>query len=219
MTPVFVSDRTFPKTRVDARKLLQEKGLNYYNPMLWLIDSEYRYSGDSLLLKSEDFYNNLKQIDDSKNIYRHILYVMQNLGKRNSFKINNIEVNDTNRTLIIKIYLNQYKLVESTYYNKLKKTAGRKKIEVPYIQIKEVENLYANHIIDYKEAMERLNIKSESTFYRRLREYRNSKNSSFLKTESKSDKNRGYNKTIIIKREESKTMLIKFSVENYKNFK
>lgn len=172
MVPVFISERTFPSTRVEAKKLLREKGLNYYNPMLWLIDSEYKYSGDSLLLKSESFFENLKIINDSKNIYRHILHVLQSIGRRKRFLIGDLEVNNDNRELVTKLYLNQYRKVESSYYNNPKKPLGRNKIEIPFVQMKEVVNLYEHQIITLEEAMERLNIKSESTFYRRLREYR-----------------------------------------------
>lgn len=173
LTPVFVSDRTFPKSRVEARKLLKESNLDYYSPILWLMDSDYTYTGDSLLLKSDTFFNELDKIKESKNIYRHILYVLQNLGSREEFKIGDILVNDTNRKLLIQIYMNQYKLIEDTYYKKLRKNPGRKKNKVSIILMKEVVFLYEKKIISLQEAMERIDVKSEATFYRRLREYRN----------------------------------------------
>lgn len=175
MIPIFVSDRTFPRSRVEARTLLKEKNINYYNPLLWLVDSNYRYTGDSLIVKSEDFFNNLNLYGDSKNIYRHILYVLQNLGKRNTFTLGGLKVNKENRKNVLQIYLYQYSLVEKTYYKKIAKTSGRHKIEVPTLLMKEVVSLYENKIISLEEAMRRLNISSESTFYRRLREYRDKK--------------------------------------------
>jgi len=172
MIPIFISDRTFPKSRVEARSLLNQKNINYYNPLLWLIDSDYRYTGDNLLVKSENFFNNIKKIENSKNIYRHILYVLQNLGNRNTFKLRKLEVNEKNRKEILQIYLYQYSLVEKSYYKQISKSAGRHKIEVPTLLMKEIVSLYENKIITIQEAMSRLNINSESTFYRRLKEYR-----------------------------------------------
>ena len=174
LTPVFVSDRTFPRSRVEARKLLKEKKLNFYSQMLWLIDSEYTYTGDNLLLKSEEFFSKLVRIKESKNIYRHILHVIQNLGSRSKFNIGDIIVNDSNRMVLIQTYLYQYKLVEKTYYEKLSKNIGRRKIEIPIVLMKEVVFLYEKNIINLKEAMDRTGIKSETTFYRRLKEYRDS---------------------------------------------
>ncbi len=174
LIPVFISDRTFPSSRVEARKLLKEKNLNFYSPILWLMDSKYTYTGDDLLFKSQDYFDNLKKLIDSKNIYRHIIYVLQNLGLRNEFYIGNVLVTDTNRTFVTKMYLHQYKIVEKSYYDKLKRNKGRHKKEVPSILMKEVVSLYENKIISLEEAMTRLEIKSEATFYRRLKEYRES---------------------------------------------
>ncbi len=173
LTPIFISNRTFPRSRVEARKLLKERNLNYYSPMLWLMDSDYTYTGDSLLLKSQNFFDQLTEIKESKNIYRHILYVLQNLGNRSNFKIGDILVNNLNRAIMIKMYMYQYKLVEHTYYQKLSKNVGRSKIEISIVLMKEVIFLYEKKIITLNEAMTRLGIKSESTFYRRLKEYRN----------------------------------------------
>jgi len=172
MVPIFISDRTFPKTRVEANSLLNDKNINYYNPLLWLIDSNYRYTGDKLLVKSEKFYNNMKRIKNSKNIYRHILYVLQNLGNRNTLNLKGLLINELNRKDILKVYLYQYSIVEETYYKKIAKSAGRHKKEVPLLLMKEIVSLYENKIITKSEAMERLSISSESTFYRRLKEYR-----------------------------------------------
>ncbi|MFK5883864.1 MAG: hypothetical protein QM489_05910 [Candidatus Izemoplasma sp.] len=172
LVPIFISDRTFPKSRIEARKLLKERNLNYYSPMLWLMDSSYTYTGDSLLLKSEEFYKNLVDIKDSKNIYRHILYALQKLGTRNAFSIDNLVVDDENRTILLQVYMNQYKLVEHTYYSKLKGNTGRSKTKIPIVLMKEVVFLYEKKIISLKEAMERIDVKSESTFFRRLKEYR-----------------------------------------------
>lgn len=171
--PIFVSDRTFPKSRVEARKLLSEKNLSYYNPLLWLTDSVYTYTGDKLLLKSEAFFEEQKAIENSKNIYRHILYTLQNIGRRRDFALGKLALNVSNREDILKIYLYQYSLVQSTYYKQIAKSAGRHKIEVSSIVMKEVVSLYDNKIISVKEAMKRLSLNSESTFYRRLKEYRN----------------------------------------------
>lgn len=172
LIPIFISDRTFPRSRVEAMKLLKERNLNYYSPILWLMDSNYTYTGDSLLLKSDKFFDELEAIKESKNIYRHILYVLQNLGLRKKFNIGDIVVNDSNRAFLIKIYMNEYKLIKETYYKKLNRNTGRSKTNIPIVLMKEVVFLYEKKIISTKEAMDRIGVKSESTFFRRLKEYR-----------------------------------------------
>jgi len=171
-TPTFISERSFPKSRVEGAKLLKDKNIGYYNPFAWLLDSTYTYSGDKLSLKSEDFLRNVKNISDSKNIYRHILFALQHLGTRTEFQIGDLKISEENRTTVIKSYLYQFYLVESTYYQKIGQSAGRHKITVSIPLMREVASLYGKKIITVEEAMKRLDISSESTFYRRLREYK-----------------------------------------------
>lgn len=173
MIPIFVSDRTFPRSRVEARELLKDRNINYYNPLLWLIDSKYTYTGDKFLVKSEEFFNKLEAVKDSRNIYRHIIYSLQRLGRRHDFSLGTLNVDEKNRRDILQTYLYQYSLVEKTYYKKIAKNAGRPKKAVPSLLMKEIVSLYENKIISLENAMKRLSISSESTFYRRLREYRN----------------------------------------------
>ena len=154
LTPIFISDRTFPKSRVEAIKLLKERNLNFYSPILWLLDSSYTYTGDSLLLKSDKFFDELERIKESKNIYRHILYVLQNLGLRNKFNMGDVFVDCSDRGLLIKIYMNEYELIKETYYKKLKGNKGRSKAKVSIVLMKEVVFLYEKKIISLKEAME-----------------------------------------------------------------
>lgn len=172
LTPVFITDRTFPKNRVDARKLLKERNLDYYDPMAWLTDSPYTYTGDDLSLKSEDFYAKLDRIQDSTNLHIHILHVLQRLGCREDFRIGDIVADAANRTTLIRIYLHQYRMIEATYYAKIAAKAGRKRIVTPIVLLAEIVHLYENRVIGVEEAMRRLNLTSKSTFYRRLREYR-----------------------------------------------
>ena len=83
-------------------------------------------------------------------------------------------VNENNRKEILQVYLYQYSLVERTYYKQIAKSSGRHKLIVPILLMKEIVSLYENKIITTEEAMKRLDITSKSTFYRRLREYRES---------------------------------------------
>lgn len=53
-----------------------------------------------------------------------------------------------------------------------KKYKGRKKIEISAVMMEEICRGLDNGTIGVKEAMERLHLTSQSTFYRRLREYR-----------------------------------------------
>lgn len=50
-TPVFISERTPAENREDVRKLLDDAGMDYLNPLEWLIRTDTRYGGDSLFVR------------------------------------------------------------------------------------------------------------------------------------------------------------------------
>lgn len=50
-TPVFISERTPAENREDVRKLLDDAGMDYLNPLEWLIRTDTRYGGDNLFVR------------------------------------------------------------------------------------------------------------------------------------------------------------------------
>lgn len=50
-TPVFISERTPAENREDVRKLLDDAGMDYLNPLEWLMRTDTRYGGDSLFVR------------------------------------------------------------------------------------------------------------------------------------------------------------------------
>ena len=51
--PSFIVQRTPPKNRVDMMELMEDVGLNYYDPFEWLIRTTSKASQDNLILEEK----------------------------------------------------------------------------------------------------------------------------------------------------------------------
>lgn len=175
ITPTFVSERIVPKNRVNLFEELKEQNFDYHQPFLLLLDSKRTYGGDKLSLKSDSFYSK-KRIDlaESSDVYKTIPWTLKQLAARVPFKIGSIDVNETNRCLLIKNYLFLFSSVSKYYDEKSKGNIGRKKQEVSFVTLKEIRNQYRHGIITIDEAIKRSGLGSRSTFYRRIRELEDS---------------------------------------------
>lgn len=168
--PTFISERVIPENRFYLNEDNTLSKYNYYNPFEILLDSPMSYSGDNLFLKSDNFFKidqNLNKLD----LYKTITQMLKLLASREDFSIKNLTINESNRTLLIKNYLFLYEKVKK-YYSE-KSLRGRKKIETSEILLKELKRLHQLKIISLEEAIRRSNLKSKSTFYRRLKELDN----------------------------------------------
>jgi hypothetical protein len=167
-TPAFIHDRTFPQNRENKFKYLKERGFTYYNKLEYLIDSPYRYTGDSLLVKSDSFFEQLF-VKTSSNITK-VIRELQVLGARINYNNGILEVNSSNRGIIIKTLLDIYKdsMLKS---NVIRKTnPGRKRIPLDMNYLSQVAKQYQNKEISLKLALSLLGNITEATFYRRLKE-------------------------------------------------
>lgn len=171
MTPIFISERTIPKNRVNLREELDASNIDYYQPFLLTLDSKKIYGGDQLTLKSKSFFQDIieKEID-TNDIYKTISSVLRKLATRELMTIGNLIVDDHNRTDLIKNYLFLFDKVSKYYDHKSKDSPGRKKQTVSFVILKEIQKRYLNGIISIEEAVKQSGLGSKRTFYRRLKE-------------------------------------------------
>jgi len=176
MKPTFITERVIPENRFYLQEDQSLSKYTYYNPFEILLDSPMRYSGDNLFLKSDNFFKIDKDLN-KLDIYKTTTQMLKILGARVDLTINNLTIDQTNRTILIKNYLYLYEKVKKYYSEKSLK--GRKKIKTSDILLIELRKLHKNKIISIDDAIRRSNLKSKSTFYRRLKELetKNNKNS------------------------------------------
>jgi len=171
LTPVFISERTTPKNRVNLREELKNQNMDYYQPFLLALDSRFVYSGDRLSLKSENFYEkDVPLYKKNKDLYKDIPLALKNLAARRVFFIDDTEINDKNRVHYLKIYLSIYKNMSNYYSEKKQKDKGRIKHTISDELLIEIRNQFIHGIINIDEAIKRSGLGSKSTFYRRLKE-------------------------------------------------
>jgi hypothetical protein len=175
MLPVFISDRTFPPDRPNKEELLKEKGMTYYDRLLWLLDSPYQSSSDKLLLKSDNFYDsiNIKVITNISKVINEL----QLLGSRKDYKKGVLEVNSNNRGILIKTLLDIYKDTISKMNVKRRDNPGRKRLSISNEVFIEVYKRFKNKEIAIDIALSLLGHISKATFYRRIKEIESNKES------------------------------------------
>lgn len=168
LTPVFITERTIPKNRVNLQEELLGQNIDFHHPFLLALDSKMVYGGDNLSLKSEKFFDEtIPLYEDEKDLYKNIPRVLKNLGARRIIEIDNVEVNDSNRYYFFKIYLQLYKKISYMYSDK---KIGKNKKRISKVLLTEIRNQHIHGILTVDEAVKRSNLGSKSTYYRRLKE-------------------------------------------------
>ena len=171
LTPVFISERTTPKNRVNLRDELKDQNMDYYQPFLLALDSRFVYSGDRLSLKSENFFDkHVPLYKKNSDVYKDIPLALKNLAARRKFTIDDTEIDGQNRLYYLKIYLSIYKNMSHYYSEKKTKDIGRSKHTISDELLVEIRNQFVHGIISIDEAIKRSGLGSKSTFYRRLKE-------------------------------------------------
>lgn len=171
MTPVFISERVIPKNRVNLLEEMKAYQVEYYQPFLMLLDSNRIYGGDHLSLKSTSYYQNIiGTMIETKDVYKSISNTLKKLASRVEFTIGQIQVNESNRTILIRNYLHLYGLVSNYYENKIKAHRGRQKQVSSLVVLKEVHKQYKHGLISIDEAVKKSGLGSKRTYYRRVKE-------------------------------------------------
>lgn len=195
--PTFIYERTPQKNREDLWELLEEVGLDYLNHLEWLIRTDKTYTGDNFIVEAYHEPKTLYNLAPVNYGDRFILPDIENISAGN-FKLlkflheviiqgatlttDDFSIDDENRK-------GMYKLVHTLYKNEVvkrrkkqqvginrakedKKYLGRKKIHVSVPLLEEMINKRERGAITVEEAMKALGIASRSTFYRRVKEFK-----------------------------------------------
>jgi hypothetical protein len=201
--PTFIYERVPQSNREDIRELLDEVGLEYLDHLEWLIRTDKIYAGDNLRAEAfqapktsyeitnvnhGDFFK-LEQVDNiSADNFMIIRFVLEVITKGAILKTKDFVVDDKNRKIL-------YELVYSLYKNEVKRRKrkqkngilkaqknnnyrGRKRIEVSLPLLAELTEKLDKKEIIISEAMKILGLKSRSTFYRRVKEFKESQKNS-----------------------------------------
>ena len=187
ITPVFISERTPSENRIDLWDMLNDCGMTYLNRLEWLIRTDTKYFGDNLYVIRFEEKKILKEANDlTKFHYGDVINIssLYSLGNKLETILKiilrivtsgaelyspELNISNSNRKELFKLlYALNHKMYESGCIHK----RGRKKIKVSMPELDEKYRLYCTGKITRKQAMEQLNISSQSTFYRRVAEYK-----------------------------------------------
>lgn len=184
-TPVFISERTPSTNREDLWELLDDVGLEYLNPLEWLIRTPLQYSGDSLYVVRNP-HDGSKQmihcdsIDELGNRNQTIIRkLLEVICSNADFVSKELTINDQNRKYLYEVLMPLF--VKSAKYQRERqklgighareKFTGRKPISIDAPKLVEIMTDYLNGKISVQQACLVLHV-SEATFYRRLRAFR-----------------------------------------------
>ena len=177
--PTFVSERVPPKNREELYKLLEKVGLDYYDPLQFMIRAKQKYFGDNL--EVVDFIQNQTiDVDYSEitNLYSTVKEILANIALNNQITINGNAVdNQSFFKTLYPVYLNLYlKKVEAQKKSAFaRKYEGRRPIYINESEFAQILNLYYSKQISLNEAIRFLGI-SRSTFIRRAKMCQNQNN-------------------------------------------
>lgn len=186
MIPVFISERTPARNREDLWALLKECDMQYLNQLEWLIRTNTKYSGDKLFVqRPEDKTLETQSINNLGNrsavICRKLL---ETICYGNEVISPMLVINDMNRkqyySLLLALYGTERKFLDSSRIKGIKNSAkngnykGRVKIKIDKLAAQEIFLDYQKNKINSTEAAGLLKI-SKSTFLRRYKEYKNSR--------------------------------------------
>ena len=175
--PTFISERVPQKNREDFYELLDEVGMNYLNPIEYLLKTKKQYSGDPLKLSEKNHKSlvNINEIAAKNNIFGLTKIILDNLAKGNDVIYEGSIIDNTNRKTFFNVfhglYVKSLKAKETSRNAGIErakqsgKYKGRKPVQVDMILFFESLNDISNGLISVSEACKRLNI-SVDKFYR-----------------------------------------------------
>ena len=176
ITPTFISERVPSKKRLDYFELLQKVGMEYMDPIEYLIKTDEQYFGDKLFVIP---YENKKIIHINKDThdtnFSLLKIILLNICLGNDIIINNQKIDDENRKIFHDVFIDLYSRSYELRKEKQKegiakaksdnKYKGRKPIKVNEVKFLEKLSLVNKKEISTKEAAASLGI-SIDKFYR-----------------------------------------------------
>lgn len=195
--PTFIYERTPQKNREDLWELLDEVGLDTLNHLEWLIRTDKTYTGDHFVVEAyrepkishrpdlvnygdQFILNDIKSISADNFILIKFLHEITIQGA--TLVTDAFVIEDENRTAM---YALLHPLFENEVTRRKKKQqlgikraqearkyTGRKKIHVSVPLLEDVIKQRERGDLTVEEAMKELGIRSKSTYYRRVREFK-----------------------------------------------
>ncbi len=170
MEPVFMTERSPSRNRVDLWELLESVGLDHYNRLEWLIRTDLRYSGDALYViryeepPSFEFSNDISE--DSDDTCRSILTALATGGDVmiHGMTLDDRSASAVGRTLKLILYGDRRKNP-----SKIVPKVGRKKKDMGMGTLSWARDMIGSGQKTADEVAAELGV-SKSTLYRRMRE-------------------------------------------------
>ena len=178
--PTFIAERVPSEKREDYYELIQKVGMNYMNPVDYLIKTQGKYSGDNLYVKEFTERKNVV-IDDvvkKSNSLGVIKIMLDNLAYGNKIVLNDRTIEnslDIFQTLTY-IYQKGYDEIKEKQRlgrdeaKKMGNYKGRKAIEIDKLLFLEQVEQLDSKIITIDKVLKNLKI-SRATFYRLKKKY------------------------------------------------
>jgi hypothetical protein len=198
--PTFIYERVPQENREDLWEFLDEAGLAYMDPLEWLIKTDYQYTGDNLVVYQYMEQDNKPSInniypgqsykfdsvtDISRTNYQRLKILLEIIVKAANLKAGAFYIDESNRksiyALIYPLFQAEYNKRRKKQENginsakKLNKYRGRKKVEVSIPLLAEIIEKLEEKEMTVDDAMNKLGIRSRSTFYRRVKEFKEEK--------------------------------------------
>ena len=103
--PTFISERVPQKNREDFFELLKEAGMDYLNPIEYLLKTKKQYSGDPLKLKEKNVKTlaNINELSVKNNTFGLTKVILDNLAKGNNVFYEGSIIDDTNRKVFFNV--------------------------------------------------------------------------------------------------------------------
>ena len=175
--PTFISERVPSDKREDYQELLEEAGLEYMDPIQYLINTKLQYFGDPLFMMKEQVKKTvcLDKENSQENNIALIKKFLTNLCLGNDIKLNNQIIRDDNRKIFHDVFLGIYARSYEAKKNaqaigiknakEQKKYKGRKPTPIDTIKFLELESMVKKEQFTVKEASKELGI-SIDRYYR-----------------------------------------------------
>lgn len=171
MDPVFMTERSPSRNRVDVKDLMAAVGLDHYDRLEWLIRTRTRYAGDELYcIRYEEPWHQAFSSTRGRGMLRNIHDILRSIGNGNSVSIDGEELGPESVTAVgrtLRMILSSERKVNPE--KTVPAPVGRKRKEVGEMMIDWACTEMRNGASADRVAKE-MGI-SRATLYRRIREY------------------------------------------------
>lgn len=188
VTPTFISERAPSRNREDLWRLLAANEMEYLDQLEWLIRTDTRYIGDKLYVRARadssgsrkiDVANEIEHAANCEHAMRKLLTALcrGDVLLAHDVPLSGEERRALHRVLML-LYRKAFRQREEKKLSGIRAAvergayAGRRRKPLDELVLREVFALYEDGRIGAGEAAARLGV-SVSTFYRRLKDFRN----------------------------------------------